>query len=189
MNFSTSSKWILAVCLVAAASTTEAFVGPHDSTSRSTTSMAATSEESSRRQFLVAGLFGAASTLATVAAPQPAEATYSAYAAREKDWEERLENGQVQIKSSRDLRRQLAEIVPQNSEGSKIFCPNGPSAAVSPLMENKCGDRAAIPSVYGRTEDSMGNSIPGFKGGFYSANGGEKGSLSANPMVGGFPKY
>lgn len=51
-----------------------------------------------------------------------------------------------------------------NDEGSKIFCPNGASAAVSPLMENKCGDRQALPSVYGRTEDSMGNSIPGFSG-------------------------
>ena len=49
-----------------------------------------------------------------------------------------------------------------NDEGSKIFCPNGPSAAVSPLMENKCGDRQAMPSVYGRTQDTMGNSIPGF---------------------------
>ena len=51
-----------------------------------------------------------------------------------------------------------------NDAGSKIFCPNGPSAAVSPLMENKCGDRQALPSVYGRTEDAMGNSIPGFAG-------------------------
>ncbi len=51
-----------------------------------------------------------------------------------------------------------------NDEGSKIFCPNGASAAVSPLMENKCGDRQALPSVYGRTEDAMGNSIPGFSG-------------------------
>ena len=51
-----------------------------------------------------------------------------------------------------------------NSEGSKIFCPNGPSAAVSPLMENKCGDRLALPSVYGRTDDVLGNSIPGFGG-------------------------
>ena len=32
-------------------------------------------------------------------------------------------------------------------------------------MENKCGDRQALPSVYGRTEDIMGNSIPGFAGG------------------------
>ena len=29
-------------------------------------------------------------------------------------------------------------------------------------MENKCGDRLAMPSVYGRTEDVVGNSIPGF---------------------------
>ena len=55
-----------------------------------------------------------------------------------------------------------------NDEGSKIFCPNGSSAAVSPLMENKCGDRQALPSVYGRTEDNMGNSIPGFGGGVNS---------------------
>ncbi len=51
-----------------------------------------------------------------------------------------------------------------NSEGSTIFCPNGASAAVSPLMENKCGDRQALPSVYGRKDDIMGNSIPGFGG-------------------------
>jgi len=28
-------------------------------------------------------------------------------------------------------------------------------------MENKCGDRLALPSVYGRTQDVVGNSIPG----------------------------
>jgi hypothetical protein len=57
---------------------------------------------------------------------------------------------------------------------SKIFCPNGPSAAVTPLMENKCGERLATPSVYGRTQDIVGNSIPGF-----SYNGDEV----------AFPKY
>jgi len=29
----------------------------------------------------------------------------------------------------------------------EIFCPNGPSANVTPMMENKCGDRLAMPSV------------------------------------------
>jgi hypothetical protein len=31
-------------------------------------------------------------------------------------------------------------------------------------MENKCGDRQALPSVFGRTDDAMGNSVPGFGG-------------------------
>ena len=99
---------------------------------------------------------------------------------------------EIKYSSSRDLRAQLRDIAPMNSEGSKIFCPNGPSANVSPLMENKCGgtlvwcillhwqhitcrnlshntlfgwssiDRQALPSVYGRNNDIMGNSIPGF---------------------------
>ena len=51
-------------------------------------------------------------------------------------------------------------------------------------MENKCGDRMAMPSVYGRTEDIVGNSIPGFAGGRYS---GRTGLSSAD--TGGFPKY
>lgn len=105
-----------------------------------------------------------------ISVPEPAMATYSAYAHREQDWEERVAKGEIQIKTSRDLRKQLQEIAPMNSEKSKIFCPNGPSAAVSPLMENKCGDRMASPSVYGRTEDSVGNSIPGFTGGLYSSD-------------------
>ena len=71
---------------------------------------------------------------------------------------------EVKISTARELRAQLREIAPMNSEGSKIFCPNGESAAVTPMMENKCGDRQALPSVYGRTEDIMGNSIPGFAG-------------------------
>ena len=77
-----------------------------------------------------------------------------------------------------------------NSEGSRIFCPNGPSAAVSPLMENKCGDRMALPSVYGRTEDVLGNSIPGFAGGQYTANLGSS-NIPTNMIsdVGGFPSY
>ena len=75
-----------------------------------------------------------------------------------------------------------------NSEGrSKIFCPNGASANVSPLMENKCSDvLMAIPSVYGRSEDITGNSIPGFKGGFY--NSGIE-SSSGVQALGGFPEY
>lgn len=123
----------------------------------------------------------------TVAGPQPAEAKYSDYARREKDWEDRKKSGQIQVSSAKDLRNQLAEIVPQNSEGSKIFCPNGASAAVSPLMENKCSDvRMAAPSVYGRSSDITGNSIPGFKKG-YPMGVGEGSSISA--AVGGFPKY
>lgn len=112
--------------------------------------------------------------------PESAQASYSAYSRREQDWQERSSKGEIQVKTARDLRAELAEIVPQNSEGSKIFCPNGPSAAVSPLMENKCGDRQAIPSVYGRTEDVVGNSIPGFNGGRYTAQmRGDSTSLNA----------
>ena len=46
---------------------------------------------------------------------------------------------EIKYSNSRELRAQLKEIAPMNSEGSKLFCPNGPSANVSPLMENKCG--------------------------------------------------
>lgn len=113
-----------------------------------------------RRQFLSKG----AGALSLLIANQPARASYSAYANREKDWQERNTKGEVNVSSARELRAQLREIAPMNSEGSKIFCPNGESSAVSPMMENKCGDRKALPSVYGRSEDSMGNSIPGFSG-------------------------
>jgi len=71
----------------------------------------------------------------------------------------------IKYSNAAALRQQLREIAPMNDEGSKIFCPNGASAAVSPLMENKCGDRQALPSVYGRSDDAMGNSVPGFGGG------------------------
>ena len=70
-------------------------------------------------------------------------------------------NTEIKVSSASQLRAQLREIAPMN-EQSKIFCPNGPSAAVSPLMENKCGDRQALPSVYGRSDDAIGNSVPGF---------------------------
>jgi hypothetical protein len=114
---------------------------------------------------------------------EPADATYSAYSAREKDWEERLAKGEIKISTSRSLRKQLQELVPENSDSrSKVFCPNGTPSNVSPLMENKCADTLlALPSVYGRTEDAVGNSIPG---GF---TGGELSSLTA--ATGGFPKY
>ena len=116
------------------------------------------------------------------ATPQPSAATYSAYARREQDWEARQKNGEVQYSSARELRQQLREIVPQNSDKSRIFCPNGPSAAVSPLMENKCGDRLATPSVYGRSDDAVGNSIPGFSSEY-------KSSYMIADSVGGFPTY
>mmetsp|Transcript_28564 Transcript_28564/g.84110 ORF Transcript_28564/g.84110 Transcript_28564/m.84110 type:complete len:149 (-) Transcript_28564:535-981(-) len=122
--------------------------------------------------------------------PEEASATYSAYTAREKDWEERKETGDIRVSSARDLRAQLRDIVPQNSEGSKVFCPNGPSSAVSPLMENKCNDQLAMPSVYGRTADAAGNSVPGFNGGKYGPVGG--GSIAVGSgvdAIGGFPTY
>jgi len=99
--------------------------------------------------------------------PEEASASYSAYTNREKDWEERKAKGDITYKSARDLKSELRAIVPANSESSKIFCPNGPSAAVSPLMENRCGDRMALPSVYGKQQDAVGNYIPGFS----TANG------------------
>ena len=66
-----------------------------------------------------------------------------------------------------------------------MFFFSGPSANVSPLMENKCGDRLATPSVFGRQDDVLGNSIPGFKEGYF--NSGSSSSMSAR--VGGFPSY
>lgn len=119
----------------------------------------------------------------TTCFPQESQASYSAYTRREQDWEARTKNGEVQYSSARDLRKQLREIAPQNSENSRIFCPNGPSAAVSPLMENKCGDRMAAPSVYGRSNDALGNSIPGFSD-QWKVDGG-----SLTDSAGGFPSY
>ena len=128
----------------------------------------------------------AAGVAATAANPSPASATYSEYTRREKDWQERLDKGEVKITSSRQLKAQLRELVPQNSDSSRIFCPNGASPNVSPLMENKCGDRMALPSVYGRTEDVLGNSIPGFREG-YAWNPSSTTAMSTS--MGGFPSY
>lgn len=133
-----------------------------------------------RRNFLI----GAAATVAARFDVEPAEATYSAYTRREEDWQQRAASGDIKYSSAKQLREQLREIVPQNTESSRIFCPNGPTANVSPLMENKCGDRLASPSVYGRSNDVLGNSIPGFGA---SRDGQSSGSLSAE--VGGFPAY
>jgi hypothetical protein len=127
-------------------------------------------------------------TTLTVSAP-PAEASYKAYTQREQDWQQRIDAGDVKVSTARSLRTQLKDIAPMNSESSKIFCPNGPSAAVSPLMENKCGDRQATASVYGRTQDVAGNSVPGFNGGKYDSGFGPSSSLSADDSVGGFPTY
>lgn len=119
-----------------------------------------------RRNFLSRGVGAAASILVGGAAlsPRPAEASYTAYTQREEDWKTREAVGDIKFSNAAQLRRQLREIAPMNDEGSKLFCPNGPSSAVSPLMENKCGDRQALPSVYGRRDDAMGNSVPGFGG-------------------------
>lgn len=137
---------------------------------------------------VAAAAFLGVSTSTVVAPTLPAQAKYSDYSRREKDWEERQKTGEVKYSTARDLRKQLAEIVPANSEGSKVFCPNGPSAAVSPLMENKCSDiRMAMPSVYGRQSDAVGNSIPGFSSGY--AWGPGDGSASISASIGGMPAY
>jgi hypothetical protein len=129
-------------------------------------------------------IIGTVTTVAASLTSESAEATYSAFSRREQDWQERSASGEIQYTSAKQLRQQLREIVPQNSESSRIFCPNGPSANVSPLMENKCGDRMAAPSVYGRSDDVLGNSIPGF-----GAGRGVEGSGSLSSEVGGFPAY
>jgi hypothetical protein len=140
-----------------------------------------------RRQALLAGVLMAASAVSTLTVSAPAaDASYTAYSQREQDWQERIDKNEIKISTARSLRTQLKEIAPMNSESSKIFCPNGPSAAVSPLMENKCGDRQATASVYGRTQDVAGNSVPGFSGGKYDS--GIVSTLSAD-SVGGFPTY
>lgn len=146
---------------------------------------------SSRRGLLnTIGLSLAAAMAASTASPQPAQALYSTFTRREQDWQDRLDKGEVKITSARELRRQLAEIAPMNSEGSKIFCPNGTSSAVSPMMENKCSDELqALPSVYGRTQDIVGNSIPGFAGGRYTSNMPLGVSENVAAEIGGFPTY
>lgn len=114
-----------------------------------------------RRQFLTRGAGAAMSLLVGgTFMGKPAEASYTGYTQREQDWQTRSEKGEVQISNAAQLRRQLREIAPMNGEG--IFCPNGASAAVTPLMENRCGERQALPSVYGRADDLVGNSVPGF---------------------------
>jgi len=163
----------------------QCFIASPASTRPSTAVYMSNEEASvSRRQTFVG--FAAAFMAAATAAPQEASAKYSDYSRREKDWEERTTKGEVKFSSARDLRAQLQEIAPMNTGSSKIFCPNGPSANVSPLMENKCSDQLAAPSVYGRTNDVTGNSIPGFKEG-YGWMPGESSSVSA--AAGGFPTY
>jgi hypothetical protein len=143
-----------------------------------------------RRQALLAGVLMAATTVSTLTAnAPPADASYKAYAQREQDWQERIDKGEVKISTARSLKSQLKVIAPMNDESSKIFCPNGPSAAVSPLMENKCGDRQATASVYGRTQDVAGNSVPGFSGGKYYDSGFDRPSTTSADSVGGFPSY
>jgi hypothetical protein len=128
--------------------------------------------------------FTAALTM-TELAQQPASATYSAYTRREQDWQERQKSSNIQYKTAKDLRRELRSIAPMNSERSRIFCPNGPSSAVSPLMENKCSDVVfATPSVYGRSNDVLGNSVPGFTDGRSSER-----YAAAAAVMGGFPSY
>ena len=157
----------------------------HDTTTTMTTTT------TSRRALLqsILGVTAAVATTTTMS-PQPAAAKYSDYTRREKDWQQRVDAGQVKSSTARDLRRQLAEIAPMN-ENDKIFCPNGPSSAVSPLMENKCSDQLAIPSVYGRTQDTVGNSIPGFSTRSYLSSGVMDGASSSSIAadIGGFPTY
>mmetsp|Transcript_10967 Transcript_10967/g.12398 ORF Transcript_10967/g.12398 Transcript_10967/m.12398 type:complete len:186 (+) Transcript_10967:201-758(+) len=179
----------LTILIFVLAQESTAFIRQSSSKQHGSTSTSSLDATFSRRDAFLA-MASTITTVSTVASnPQLAEAKYADYARREKDWDERKSNkGGVQYSSAKDLRRQLAEMVPANDEGSKIFCPNGASAAVSPLMENKCSDTLmALPSVYGRTLDSTGNSIPGFSTGYARSSGGSSSINSA--AVGGFPKY
>jgi len=125
----------------------------------STSLMAATKSSlfedslTSRRSILVGAGWAVATSF--LLPRKAAEAKYSTYKRREADWEARLTSGKVEFGTAQEL-------VPQNSTSSLKFCPNGVTPSVSPLMENKCGDWLAAPSIYGRTEDVVHNSIPGF---------------------------
>jgi len=181
MRVSETLSLLAAVLLT---SPTNAFTISSNVPSSTTTALGATNSD--RRAFFrnAAGVAFGAAAVATNG--QEASASYSAYSNREKDWQERKDSGDVQFMNSRELKAQLREIAPMNNESAKLFCPNGPSSNVSPLMENKCGDRMATPSVFGRTNDIVGNSIPGFTGGKY---GGVGDSSSLTAEAGGFPKY
>ena len=178
--------------LVAVTSTTtsmtDAFAvgGTAARTAKTNTALSASSSSEQGRRDFLAGALVTGLGVVTAAAPS-AEATYSAYTHREEDWEARKKSGEVSYSNARDLRKQLQEIVPQNSSGSKIFCPNGPSSNVSPMMENKCGDMLATPSVFGRSDDVLGNSIPGSSGRFTAATVASGSAVAAS--AGGFPKY
>lgn len=147
-----------------------------------------TPEFSSRRDVfrsMTGIVFGVAT--AVVSRTEEADASYTAYTQREEDWEARKKTGDISFSSSQSLKAQLREIAPMNNASSKIFCPNGPSSAVSPLMENKCNDVQAAPSVFGRTTDVSGNSIPGAANGRVSPSV-PGGTSSLNAEV-GFPAY
>jgi hypothetical protein len=133
-------------------------------------------------------LAGVGLVAATTFLSKPAEAKYSTYARREVDWDTRMMKGEIKYGTAQSVRKQLAELVPQNSSRSLKFCPNGPTAAVSPLMENKCGDWQAPPSIYGRTEDVVGNSIPGFRKGYVHTTVASRDAKERLSKV-GFPSY
>jgi hypothetical protein len=186
LSGSSSPAAVNAFALLPGASPARSFAPPSTLFAASGESPSNDAAVASRRDVLQRSLGIFAAGLAFAGNAQPASASYSAYTAREQDWDNRKKTGDISVSSARDLKKQLREIVPQNSEGSKIFCPNGPSSAVSPLMENKCGDLMATPSVFGRTDDTVGNSIPGFKAGYnmYPSVGSSTASLSDN-----FPSY
>lgn len=61
-------------------------------------------------------------------------------------------------------------------------------------MENRCGDRLASVSVYGSTQDVVGNTIPGARSGYQSpAQRGKASSLASTTNLassaGGFLDY
>jgi len=152
----------------------------------SPTSLAASRRDIIRDLF-VGSTSAAAGWVVGTSLPEEAHASYTAYTQREQDWEMRAKNGDIKISTARDLRAQLREIAPMNTEKAYMFCPNGASAAVTPMMENRCSDQLAMPSVYGRTADTVGNSIPGFSKSPLKGSSISVGSLSAE--TGGFPSY
>jgi hypothetical protein len=182
-----SSIFVVACILVAERNLVDAFATrcPGTVSSSSATALNSEANSDSRRQFVASLLARGVAAVSALGGLQPEEAhaTYSAYVNREKDWAERNARGEVKYLTAKDLRRQLAEIAPMNTDNSKIFCPNGPTANVSPLMENKCSDKLAMPSVFGRTEDVLGNSIPGRN------SGGISSSATTTADIGGLPAY
>merc|ERR1719183_2081538 len=123
LSGSSSPAAVNAFALLPGASPARSFAPPSTLFAASGESPSNDAAVASRRDVLQRSLGIFAAGLAFAGNAQPASASYSAYTAREQDWDNRKKTGDISVSSARDLKKTAQGNCPAELGGVKDLLP------------------------------------------------------------------